>query len=230
MPRAPLFEAIDLCHSAKKIVLKQLEHVIKEPTIKEDRPSCGVISVEKTELGSLIGRGGENIRSIEADTNTILNVVDNNIEMFSETRQGLLAATERIRSSTQKARVGEIYTDAKVAKVLQYGARVHLHNGKSGWLHVSEMDDGYVKDISDYVKEGDTITVKVIKVSDNGDIRVSMKSLHNGKGGGGSESGSSSRSGTFSRQRRGGGDTRGLKVYVQGRSSNKPKDITGRVG
>lgn len=212
MPRTPLFEAIDLSHSAKKIVLKQLEQVIKEPTIKEDRPSCSVICVENTDLGSLIGRGGENIRAIESDTNTKITLVDDKyIEIFSETRTGLLDAIERVRSSAQKARVGEVVTEAKVAKVTPYGARVDLQNGKSGWLHVSEMDNSYVKDVSAFVKEGDTVAVEVIKVADNGDIRLSMKSLKKGRNGAGS---------TPRVRRNGGGGAGGrLKGMEEGRAS-----------
>ena len=96
----------------------------------------------------------------------------------SPSLEGIAAAKKRIEDLTVEVEVGQVY-EGQVLKLLDFGAIVNLLPGKDGLLHISEIVNERVKDINDYLKEGQTVKVKVIQTDEKGRVRLSAKALLN---------------------------------------------------
>ncbi len=158
-----------------------LEHMLK--TIAEPRkemspyaPRVEAIQINPDKIREVIGKGGETIQKITAETGTEIDIKDDGTIMIaSPDGASIKAAIQWIESITAEPEVGKIYENVPVVSVLDFGAFVQIMPGKDGLVHVSEMSEERVEKPSDVVKEGDKVTVKLVAIDDRGRLQLSMK-------------------------------------------------------
>jgi len=158
-----------------------LEHMLK--TLAEPRkelspyaPRVESIKINPDKIREVIGKGGETINKIIAETGAEIDIKDDGTVMIaSPDKKSIDAAIQYIESLTAEPEVGKIYKDVPVVSVLDFGAFVQIMPGKDGLVHVSEMKEERVNKPSDVVKEGDKVTVKLVAIDDRGRLQLSMK-------------------------------------------------------
>jgi polyribonucleotide nucleotidyltransferase len=158
-----------------------LEHMLKTlPQPKEDlspyAPRVESITINPDKIREIIGKGGETIQKITAETGTEIDIKDDGTVMISSPdKEKIEAAKQWIRGLTAEPEVGKIYEDVPVVSVLDFGAFVQILPGKDGLVHVSEISEERTEKPSDKLKEGDKVTVKLVAVDDRGRLQLSMK-------------------------------------------------------
>ena len=138
-------------------------------------PRIEVIQIPQDKIRDVIGPGGKMIRSIVQDTGCKIDVEDDGtVSVASADGEALQKALAIINGLTATPEVGRIY-DGTVRKVVDFGAFVEILPGTDGLLHISQLADERVSSVTDVVKEGDEIPVKVLEVDRQGKIRLSLK-------------------------------------------------------
>jgi polyribonucleotide nucleotidyltransferase len=138
-------------------------------------PRIYTIQIKPEKIREVIGPGGKVIKSIVEQTGVKIDIEDSGIvRIVSQDAEAANAAIEIVKKITKEAEVGALYM-GKVKKVVDFGAIVEILPGVDGLVHVSQLSDTYIKKVSDVVKEGDEILVKVLDVESNGRIRLSRK-------------------------------------------------------
>ncbi|HSW79507.1 MAG TPA: polyribonucleotide nucleotidyltransferase [Candidatus Saccharimonadales bacterium] len=158
-----------------------LEHMLT--TIPEARkdlspyaPRVESIQINPDKIREVIGKGGETINKIIAETGAEIDIKDDGtVFIASPDKKSIDAAVQYIQSITAEPEVGKIYKDVPVVSVLDFGAFVQILPGKDGLVHVSELSEERVEKPSDVVKEGDKVTVKLVAIDDRGRLQLSMK-------------------------------------------------------
>lgn len=145
--------------------------------VSDFAPRYVTMKVPKDKIREVIGKGGETIRSISEDTGASVDIDDDgNIKIAAVNLSAANAAKARIEDVTAEVEVNRIY-NGKVAKIMDFGAFVTILPGKDGLLHISQIAEERVKDVKDFLSEGDTVRVKVIEIDRQGRMRLSMKGL-----------------------------------------------------
>ena len=149
------------------------------PNPREDlspyAPRIYTITIKPEKIREVIGPGGKIIKSIVEQTGVKIDIEDSGIvRIVSHDAEAANAAIEMVKKITKEVEVGTLYL-GKVKKVVDFGAIVEILPGIDGLVHVSQLSDTYIKKVSDVVKEGDEILVKVLDVEPNGRIRLSRK-------------------------------------------------------
>ena len=158
-----------------------LRHMLS--TIKESRkelspyaPRVESITINPEKIREVIGKGGETINKIIAETGAEIDIKDDGTVMIaSPDKKSIEGAIQFIRHLTAEPEVGKIYENCRVVSVLEFGAFVEILPGKEGLVHVSEMKEERVNKPSDVVSEGDRVTVKLVAIDDRGRLQLSMK-------------------------------------------------------
>ena len=158
-----------------------LDHMLS--TLPEPRkemspyaPRVEAIHINPDKIREVIGKGGETINKIIAETGAEIDIKDDGTVMIaSPNKESIDGAIQFIRTLTAEPEVGKIYEDCRVVSVLEFGAFVEILPGKEGLVHVSEMKEERVNKPSDVVKEGDRVTVKLVAIDDRGRLQLSMK-------------------------------------------------------
>jgi polyribonucleotide nucleotidyltransferase len=178
-----LTEALDQARVGRLHILGKILETLEAPRedYKPHVPRIEQIIIPKEFIGAIIGPGGKIIQEIQKETNTTITIteVDNKgiVDIFSEDRDGLMAAAQKIKSIVAVPEEGGIYR-GKVKSILQFGAFVEILPGKDGLLHISEIDHNRVEKVEDVLKEGDIIDVKLIEVDrKTGKLKLSRKAL-----------------------------------------------------
>jgi polyribonucleotide nucleotidyltransferase len=156
-----------------------MEKVIAEPRadISEHAPRIVSLHIDPDKIGKLIGPGGKNIRSIQDRWGVNVEVEDDGTVLISSADgPSLEGALSEIEAVTAVIKVGTIY-NGKVVSMKDFGAFIELAPGTDGMCHISELADGFVKNVSDVVSVGDIVKVKVINVDDQGRIKLSRKAV-----------------------------------------------------
>ncbi len=171
----------DALAKAKEARLFILDNMTKSlATPREDlskyAPKISSLEIDPDKIGMVIGPGGKNIRRMSRDYNVTVDIDDerNMVSIVAETSEDLEKATTAIENLTREFEVGDV-VEAKVDKIVNYGAFCELSPVKSGLLHVSEIAEGFVKDPSEHLKEGEVIKVKVIGKDNFGKLKLSLK-------------------------------------------------------
>jgi polyribonucleotide nucleotidyltransferase len=151
-------------------------------------PRVESIKINPDKIREVIGKGGEVIQKITAETGAEIDIKDDGTVMIaSPDGASIEKAKQWIQGITEEPEVGKIYVDKPVVSVMDFGAFVQITPGKDGLVHVSEMKEERVNKPSDVVKEGDRVTVKLVAIDDRGRLQLSMKAaereLKNGKSG-----------------------------------------------
>ncbi len=142
-------------------------------------PRLHVMKINPDKIRDVIGKGGETIRSITKDTGTEIDIQeDGTITIASVSSEGAEAAKKRIEEITVEVEVGKVY-EGTVVKILDnnVGAIVSILPGKDGLVHISQIANERIKNVSDHLKEGQVVKVKAIEMDDRGRIRLSIKAL-----------------------------------------------------
>jgi polyribonucleotide nucleotidyltransferase len=145
--------------------------------MSEFAPRLLTIKIHPDKIREVIGKGGATIRSITEETGTTIDITDDgNVVIASVNREAAEAARKRIEQIVSDVEPGRIY-EGKVAKLMDFGAFVTIMPGKDGLVHVSQISSERVEKVSDKLKEGDIVKVKVLEVDKQGRIRLSMKAV-----------------------------------------------------
>ena len=181
-----LEEALSQAKDGRMHILGEMMKTLSEPRedFKAHVPRIENISVPEDAIGGIIGKGGETIQAIQAETNTSIGIGDAvdgmaNVEIFAEDREGMDEAMRRINliAYPPTAEVGETY-EGKVKNIVAFGAFLEILPGIDALLHISEIDHKRVEKVDEYMKPGDVMEVKVIgKDPKNGKLKISRKAL-----------------------------------------------------
>jgi polyribonucleotide nucleotidyltransferase len=173
-------EALDKAHRARNLILDKMIEVISGPrsAISKYAPKIKSVKINIDKIGELIGPGGKNIRRLSRENNVQIDIDDEEgtVSVVAETEEGLNNAVNQIIALTKEIEPGEIY-EATVVRIMNFGAFCELVPGKQGLLHISEISDSFVKNVSDHLKEGDRLTVKVKEIDEQGRINLTRKGL-----------------------------------------------------
>ena len=156
-----------------------MEQAINNPrsSISQYAPRLLSFMIDKEKIGAVIGPGGKNIRAIIEETGVKINIdEDGKVTIASENEDALMAAKAKVDLVTKEIESGEIY-DGKVVKITDFGAFIELLPGKDGMLHISKYSHERIKHLSDHIKVGDIMKVKVINIDDRGRVNLSRKTL-----------------------------------------------------
>ncbi len=162
---------------ARLHILEQMSEVISEPRkeINKYAPRMITIKINPAKIGKVIGPGGKMINAIQGETGASIDIEDDGtIFIASTSGSGAEAARDAIERLTEEPTVGRIYA-GKVVSVRDFGAFIELMPGTDGFCHVSELDDSFVKNVSDICNVGDIVRVKIIAIDDQGRVKVSLK-------------------------------------------------------
>ena len=147
------------------------------PEISRYAPKLVHTKIDPSKISLLIGPGGKNIRQIQTDTCTSLDVKDDGTVVISGMDQDKVnEALGRVEALAEEIKVGKIYTGT-VSSVKDFGAFIEIAPGKDGLCHISELSDGYVRSVSDVCAPGDKLTVKVIAVDEQNRVKLSRKAV-----------------------------------------------------
>ncbi len=176
--------SIDLLHAAmlrnREARMKILDVITAclpapRPEISRLAPKIVVIRINPEKIGALIGPGGKIIRGIQDETGAEIQIDDNGtVSIFAVNSDAMDKAVERVNAVTAEVEIGKIYR-AKVRTIKEFGAFVEILPGQDGLVHISELANYRVDQVTDICKEGDMLTVKVIDVDERGRVRLSRK-------------------------------------------------------
>lgn len=142
-------------------------------------PRVESIKINPDKIREVIGKGGETINKIIAETGATIDIKDDGTVMIaSPDTASIDAAIAWVKNLTEEPEVGKIYKDCRVVSVLDFGAFVEILPGREGLVHVSEMAEQRVNKPSDVVKEGDKVTVKLVAIDDRGRLQLSIKAAN----------------------------------------------------
>jgi len=164
---------------ARLKIIKTMESIIAEPRadLSPNAPRLITIQVAPDKIGKIIGPSGKTIRGLQEKYGVKINIEDDGtVFVAAKDLDSIEGARSEIEAMGAEIKVGTVYT-GKVVSVKDFGAFIELAPGTDGMCHISELDDGYVGAVTDVVNVGDTIKVKVIKVDDQGRIKLSRKAL-----------------------------------------------------
>ena len=164
-------------------ILSLMKQALETPRseISVYAPRMIVIKIKPEKIRDVIGKGGAVIRAITEETGTTIDIAeDGTVTIACVSSDGGLAAKKRIEEITAEVEVGRIY-EGTVLKLLDFGAIVSVLPGKDGLLHISQIAEERVKNVSDYLKEGQAVRVKVLEADEKGRLRLSMKAVAEGE-------------------------------------------------
>ncbi|HXN11107.1 MAG TPA: S1 RNA-binding domain-containing protein, partial [Steroidobacteraceae bacterium] len=160
-------------------ILDEMGKVLQAPraTMSEWAPSIITLRIDPEKIRDVIGKGGAVIRQITEETGTTIDIEnDGTVKIASVNGLAGREAQRRIELITADVEVGQVY-EGKVVKLMDFGAFVTILPGRDGLVHISQISDERVERVSDKLKEGDQIRVKVLEVDRQGRIRLSMRNV-----------------------------------------------------
>lgn len=176
-----LEKALNQAKEGRLHILGKITETIAEPRadLKPHAPRIETLKIGKDYIGAVIGSGGKNIQELQARTNTVISIEEVDgfgiVEISGNNKEGMDAAKEYILGISQEPEVGKVYK-ATVKSIVEFGAFCEFLPQKDGLLHVSEIAWERVNKVSDYLKEGDVIEVKLIGI-EKGKFKLSRKVL-----------------------------------------------------
>lgn len=177
-------KAVELAQNGIGRILDIMLQTLDKPreSFSPYAPRIWTIKVRPEKVREVIGPGGKMIKSIVDQTGVKIDIEDNGmVTIVSQDEASANEAIDLIKRITKDVEVGSIHL-GKVKKVVDFGAIVEIAPGLDGLVHVSQLSDSYIKRVTDVVKEGDEVYVKVIDVEPNGRIRLSRKAAMKDQG------------------------------------------------
>ena len=171
--------ALDQAREARLQILQIMKQAIEgsRTELSSFAPRIIKIKINPDKIRDVIGKGGVVIRGIQEETGTTIEIEDDGtISIACVSAEGGEAARKRIQDLTADVEVGKVY-EGPVLRLLDFGAIVQLMPGRDGLLHISQISQERVNAVSDYLKEGQIVKVKVLEADDKGRVRLSMKAV-----------------------------------------------------
>ena len=171
--------ALNQAREGRLHILTSMKQALDSPRaeISAYAPRMIVIKIKPEKIRDVIGKGGAVIRAITEETGTTIDIAeDGTVTIACVSSDGGLAAKKRIEEITAEVEVGRVY-EGTVLKLLDFGAIVSVLPGKDGLLHISQIAEERVKQVSDHLKEGQSVRVKVLEADEKGRLRLSMKAV-----------------------------------------------------
>ena len=172
--------ALAQAKEARLHILEQMKAAVSGPQeLSQHAPRLFTMKINQDKIRDVIGKGGETIRALTAETGTEINIEDDGtITIAAVNVEAVEAARKRIEEITAEVEVGQVYNGV-VIKILDnnIGAIVSVMPGKDGLVHISQIAHERVKDVNDYLRVGQNVRVKALEVDDRGRVRLSMKAL-----------------------------------------------------
>jgi|TARA_B100000927_G_scaffold49684_1_gene36510 polyribonucleotide nucleotidyltransferase len=171
-----LFEGIDKAKDGRFKVLDVMNEAIATPKeLSEHAPRIESFKIDPKKIGELIGPGGKNIKGIQAETGADVNIDDDGtVSIYAAHEEALNRAIELVKRVTAEIEVGVTY-HGKVVSTTNFGAFVEVLPGKDGMIHISELADFRVNEVTDVVKVGDMVHAKCIGIDERGRVKLSRK-------------------------------------------------------
>ncbi len=170
-------KVLEVGKKSRLYILDKMVSTISRPKedVSEYAPRIISFKINEDKIGAVIGPGGKVIKKIIQDTGVTIDISDDGtVQIASTDHVAMDKAVAIVKAITEEPEVGKIY-NAKVKKIMNFGAFCEILPGKEGLVHVSELADKFVKNVEDVVKVGDEVTVKLIAVDDQGRINLSIK-------------------------------------------------------
>ena len=171
--------ALSQAKEGRNFILGEMNKVISEPRreMSEFAPRLVTIKIHPDKIRDVIGKGGVTIRSITEETGATIDITDDGtIIIGSVNKEAGDEARKRIEQITADIEPGQVF-EGKVIKIMNFGAFVSLTPGRDGLVHISQLSDERVENVTDVVKEGEIVKVKVLEVDKQGRVRLSMKEV-----------------------------------------------------
>ena len=171
--------ALEQAQQARLHILGQMNVVLDAPrqVTSDNAPSMVSFKVDSDKIRDIIGKGGATIRSITEESGATVDIEDDGtVRVFGQDKTARDKAVAMIEEITAEAEVGAIYT-GRVERIVDFGAFVNILPGKDGLLHISQIANERVENVSDHLSEGDEVRVKVLDVDQRGRIKLSIKEL-----------------------------------------------------
>lgn len=183
LSRDILEEALEQARKGRLHILDKMLSALDKPReeISEHAPAILTININPDKIRDVIGPGGKVIRALQADTNTRIEIDDSGlVKIAAFTKEEGEAAVNAVKELTMEPEVGAVY-EGKVVKITDFGAFVNILPGTDGLVHISQMTKRRLNKVTDFVKEGENLKVKVLEISKDGKIRLSHKALLDNK-------------------------------------------------
>ena len=171
--------ALDQAKEGRIHILGEMEKVIADSRsdISAHAPRIISIKINPEKIRDIIGKGGATIRALTEETGATIDISDDGtVKIASVDGEAGEEALRRVKQLTAEVEVGTIY-EGRVAKLMDFGAFVTVLPGKDGLVHISQISEERVENVSDKLSEGDVIKVKVLEIDKQGRIRLSMKAI-----------------------------------------------------
>ncbi len=170
-------KTFELARKNRLEIIEKIRAAIPEPRkeLSQWAPRMLTTKIHPDKIGKLIGPGGKQIRALEAETGAKIEIEEDGTIYVSAVGAGKAErAIEEIEKIGAEVKVGQIYT-GKVTTIKDFGAFIEVIPGQDGLCHISELQDGYVEKVTDVVKVGDKVRVKVLLIDDQGRVKLSRK-------------------------------------------------------
>jgi polyribonucleotide nucleotidyltransferase len=175
--REILGKALDQAKEGRLFILGKMTDAIEKPRpdLSKYAPRIITIHINPDKIRDIIGPGGKIIRGIVAETGAKIEVTDDGrVDIATHDEEAAKKAVSIIENLTKEAEIGQIY-EGRVVKIMDFGAFVEILPGVDGLVHISQLDHHRVNQVTDVLKEGDTVRVKVIDIDREGRIKLSRK-------------------------------------------------------
>ena len=172
--------ALNQAKEGRLHILSKMNEVISthKNEMSEFAPRITTIKIHPDKIRDVIGKGGATIRAITEETGATIDISDDGTVNIAATDKAAGdEAMKRVEQITADIEVGKIY-EGRVAKLMDFGAFVNILPGKDGLVHISQISEERVENVSDKLSEGDTVKVKVLEVDKQGRVRLSMKAVN----------------------------------------------------
>ncbi|MGB5398091.1 MAG: polyribonucleotide nucleotidyltransferase [Gammaproteobacteria bacterium] len=177
--REIMHAALEQARNGRMYILGEMAKVISAPNTEMSQyaPRYLTLKIDPDKIRDVIGKGGAVIRALTEETGATIDIDDDgNVKIASSDLAAAEEARTRIEQITSEAEVGVIY-NGTVKKIMDFGAFVEILPGKDGLVHISQICEERVENVSDKLSEGDTVKVKVLEIDRQGRIRLSMKAV-----------------------------------------------------
>ena len=178
LPVEVLDKAIQQSHEGRMFILKHMLSVIPEPRkeISQYAPRIEKLMVNPEKIGLIIGKGGETINKITGETGATVDIEDSGLVTVAGENEAIAKAVEWIRGLVEEPEVGKIY-EGTVATIKDFGAFVTILPEVDGMLHVSQISGKRIEKVSDVLKVGQKVRVKLVAIDDRGRLSLTMKGV-----------------------------------------------------
>jgi polyribonucleotide nucleotidyltransferase len=179
LSRSVLADALEQARVGRLHILDRMSAALDRPRndISPYAPKVMTMTINPDKIREVIGPGGKTIRALQNETNTRIEIEDSGVvKIAAFNSEDADAAMQKIGDIAREPEVGVVY-DGKVVKITDFGAFVEILPGTDGLVHISQLSQRRIRRVSDFVKEGDAIKVKVLEISRDGKIRLSHKAV-----------------------------------------------------